>query len=430
MAVQPIGSAEVSRRRAPRVDSHLAVEAGRKRPGEADTRLPDLIFVSLEDWDEVWRRNQFVCAELARRDPDLRIVFVGLPRNVTHAARTGRLLEVLRRPATYRVPGVEGVTVTHPLKPLPETLRLGRWVNDAVFRLHVRRVVRDLGLRRPALWLNAHSAVHMAGRVGEAGVVYDVTDDWTSLDQPAAVRRRTVAQDADLCRRADAVIVCSQRLYDLKAGTTRSLHLIPNGVDADHYRTVDDPATSAPPAAGWPRPVLGYTGTVHPDRVDVGMIRAVAQRWPGSVVLVGPDHLRPDDLAALDLPNVRRVGPVAYGQVPAYMAGFDACIVPHRVTPFTESLNPIKLWEYLAAGKPIVSTPVAGFRDFPHLVRLAGTADEFLAAAHAAVAEVGTDVGLRLRDQRRAVARDHSWEKRVDNIVGVLRSVAGGGGTT
>ncbi len=382
--------------------------------------MPDLVFVSLENWDDVWRRNQFVCAELARRHPAMKVLFVGLPRNWSHAVRTRQWADV--RAAAAAVPGLENVTVTRPPKLMPDSLAVGRWVNATLLRRHVRRAMRHLGIAGPTLWVNDHAAGHLVGRLGERAVVYDVTDDWTSLDQPEAVRRRTVAQDAALCRVADATIVCSDRLLDLKRPLARLIRLIPNGVDPAHYRSADDPATAAPATDEWPRPVLGYTGTVHPDRVDVDLVAAVARRWPGSVVMVGPNHLRPDDRAALAVPNVRLVGPVAYADVPAYMAGFDACVVPHRVTPFTESLNPIKLWEYLAAGKPVVSTPVAGFRDYPGLVRLATGADAFVAACEAAVAEQTSPDGPRLRDARRAVAADHSWATRVDQIDDVIRS--------
>jgi hypothetical protein len=86
------------------------------------------------------------------------------------------------------------------------------------------------------------------------------------------------------------------------------------------------------------------------------------------------------------LPNVKLTGPMPYQQLPDYMRAFAVCMVPHLVTPFTESLNPIKLWEYLAAGKPIVSSKVAGFRDYPQWVRLAEGAEEFVREIRAALA--------------------------------------------
>jgi len=385
---------------------------------ETNDSHPDLIFVSLEDWDEVWRRNQFLCAGLARRFPDRKILFVGLPRDVSHSLRHGRL-GALRAMPLEAAPEYPNITLLHPLKVFPNTLPWGRRANEVLMRRQIRRAASALGIARPLLWLNPHSAVHMAGRMGERAVVYDITDDWISLTQRDWLRRLTAAQDAALCRRADAVIVCSQKLYDMKRGLTSNLHLIPNGVDAAHYRRVQDTALPLPPpAAHWPRPVLGYTGTVHPDRVDVGLIEVLARRFAqGTVALVGPNHLPAADEARLKaLRNVQRTGPVPYAQVPDYMSAFDVCITPHRMTPFTESLNPIKLWEYLAGGKPIVSTDVAGFRDYPQFVRIAGTPEAFLEACEAALAE-----GQTGQAARQAEARLHSWESRIDAVEAVMQ---------
>ena len=378
----------------------------------------DLIFVSLENWDAIWRRNQFVCAELCRRHRDLRILFVGLPRNLSHAASRGRVGEFFRK-TTYAAPGFEQVTVTHPPKLLPNSILGARRVNEFLFRRHVAREAARLGFRVPVLWINPHYAAHLVGRLGEAAAIYDITDDWTTLTQSADESALIARQDAELCGKADATIVCSQRLFEMKRALARELHLVPNGVDAAHYARVLDPATVRPAeSARWRRPVLGYTGTVHPDRVDVGLVAALAKAHDGSVVLIGPNHLTAADLASLSgLGNVFVHGPVPYAEIPDYMAAFDVCITPHKMTPFTESLNPIKLWEYLAAGLPIVSTDVAGFRDYPELVRVARTPDEFIAATHAALAEDSAKSELR-----RAEAARHSWTRRVDDIEAVIAS--------
>ena len=394
---------------------------------ETNATHPDLIFVSLEDWDEVWRRNQFLCAGLARRFPDRKILFVGLARDVSHGLRRGRL-GALRAAPPVVVPQYPNVTLLHPLKVFPNTLAWGRRANQALLRRQVRRAASALGITRPLLWLNPHSAVHMAGRMGERAVVYDITDDWISLTQKDWLRRLTAAQDEALCRRADAVIVCSQKLFDMKREFARRLYLIPNGVDAAHYQRVQDSALPLPsPAVHWPKPVLGYTGTIHPDRVDVGLIEALARRFArGTVALVGPNHLPAAEGARLRaLGNVQITGPVPYAEVPDYMRAFDVCITPHRMTPFTESLNPIKLWEYLAGGKPIVSTDVAGFRDYPQFVRLAGTTEAFLEACAAALA-----AGQTGREARQAEARLHSWESRIDAVETVMRECLGAQGWT
>ncbi|HVX87276.1 MAG TPA: glycosyltransferase [Phycisphaerae bacterium] len=394
------------------------------------TPFPDLLFLSLEPWDDIWRRNQFLTATLAKRHPHAKFLFVNPARDLSNALRRRDFSTLNPDPLISSPPGMEGgnIFLTRPTKLLPNSLAPARRFNEALLRRHVRKAARALGLQNPLLWLNPHSAVHMVGRMHESAALYDITDDWTTFTQPprhtALIRR----QDAALCQKADAVIVCSQKLLDLKrpligqrpAGS-ENLYLIPNGVDADHYAKIGDPSfPAAPAAAHWPKPVFGYTGTIHPDRVDLALLsHLAASLQKGSLVLVGPNHLPPDALARFAAhKNVFFTGPVPYAQIPAYMQAFDVCITPHRMTPFTESLNPIKLWEYLAAGKPIVSTDVAGFRDYPQHVSIASTPEDFTRALHAALAEDPAKPRAR-----RAEARRHSWESRVEQVESVIASV-------
>ena len=233
--------------------------------------MRDLIFVSLEDWDDIWRRNQFVCAKLARRHPGRRLLFVGLPRNALRHLRRGEW-RALFASAARALPDAPNITVTYPWQLLPNRYAWSRRFNEWLVRRHVRRVARRLQLDRPLLWLNPHDALHLIGTLGESAVIYDVTDDWTLPDQPAAKRDLTVRQDAELCRRAAAVIVCSEALLRAKRTLSGNVHLIPNGVDAAHYAGVGT-GEAWPATAHWPRPVLGYTGTLHSERIDVELVR-------------------------------------------------------------------------------------------------------------------------------------------------------------
>lgn len=383
--------------------------------------MRDLIFVSMEDWDDIWRRNQFICAGLACRHPEMRILFVGLPVDISNRLRRGKVNELCSQ-RTFQPDGFNAITVTRPLKLLPNSIAMGRKINEWMFRSHVLVMSRKLEMRQPILWLNPHSAVHMTGRMEESCVIYDITDDWTTLTQNARLTELIKQQDAELCRKSDAVIVCSERLRQMKSSMAENLHLIPNGVDCRHYARVLDHYLPLPhQASAWAKPVFGYTGTIHPDRVDVSLLETIAGRLQnGSIVLIGPNHLPANDQQRLSkYSNIHMLGPVPYSQIPDYMRAFDVCITPHRQTPFTESLNPIKLWEYLAAGKPIVATDVAGFRDFPQLVSIAHNADEFFDAMQKALHE-----DSNLRDARIAEARKHSWESRLDQIEAVIENCA------
>jgi glycosyltransferase involved in cell wall biosynthesis len=382
-------------------------------PTDKRNQHRDIVFVSLEDWDEIWRRNQFVCDELAGRNPDRRILFVGLPRNVSNALRRGRIGEAFSSPKPKSA-SRENILITSAIKLLPNTLTAGRRINEMLLRRHLRREMKRLAIHQPLLWLNDQSAVHLVGRMGESGVIYDITDDWTTLTQSPRLTELIRLQDRNLCSAADAVIVCSERLREMKAPLARNLHLIPNGVNASHYQ---GNGNAPPPGIPWKHPIIGYVGTIHPDRIDVELIAGVAREMPDwSIALIGPNHLYPETMQQLKaLPNIYFVGPVPYAQVPAYMRAFDVCMTPHRVTPFTESLNPIKLWEYLAVGKPIVSTDVAGFRDFPRWVSIASTSREFAEAARR-----GLEEDPAVSAERRAEALKHSWAARVDAIEAVI----------
>jgi teichuronic acid biosynthesis glycosyltransferase TuaH len=383
--------------------------------------MRDLIFISMEDWDEQWRRNQFVCAELARRYPKSKILFLGVPRNLWRYAARGDLATIVRSPVKI-VTDFPNITFSRALRVGLERFEWGVQLNQSIARRHVRKLADQLGMDRPILWLNPHWAVHMIGRMNESAVVYDITDDWISRDQPEWLAEQIRRQDEQMCRRADAVIACSKRLIELKEPLAAGkLHWVPNGVDADHYRAVlDDTGPLPPETARWPKPVFGYTGTIHPDRIDLDLLEGVARRLTaGSLVLVGPSHLSQAQTRRLtETSRVILQDAVPYNQIPQYMRAFDACMTPHRLNKFVESLQPIKLWEYLAAGKPIVATGVAGFRDYPRLVRLAHGPEEFCRQLLAAAEE-----GPLLASARQAIARQHSWKSRVDAIEKILDSV-------
>ncbi len=376
-----------------------------------------MIFVSLENWDEIWRRNQFLCREFTCRYPGRRILFVAPARDISHHVRRGTLHK-LAGPLIERVADYPSITVMRPVKLLPASVSICAKFNEWLTRIQIRRTAQQLGIQSPILWLNAHAAVHMAGRLGERSVIYDITDDWTQLTQSRKAREATVAQDARLCRKADAVIVCSQRLFELKQRLARNLHLVPNGVDAEHYAVAAGTAGVDSTEAGtWEKPVFGYTGSLHADRLDINLIEALSRTLTrGTIVFVGPLMLAPADLQRFSsLHNVVLTGAVPHERLPALMQKFDVCINPHKVTSFTESLNPLKLWEYLATGKPIVSTPVAGFRDYPDLIYFGKDAASFSSALSEALAEPAATGEMRRKEAQR-----HSWSSRMDAITAII----------
>jgi glycosyltransferase involved in cell wall biosynthesis len=249
--------------------------------------------------------------------------------------------------------------------------------------------------------------------------------------------QRTRETDRWLCQNADAVIVCSEGLFHSKKNLVEEdrLFLVPNGVDIDHYSqccqrgddakrgNASDTALEGGSAnsTGSPReyvPVFGYTGTIHNQRLDVELVEQLARRLKTGILrFIGPEMLPSQDRNRLiETGRVEFVGQKPYDELPHWMSQMDVMIVPHQVTAFTESLNPLKLWEYLAAGIPIVSTPVAGFRDYPDLIHLAADADSFFSKMQDALKEDSSGIA-----RRRAAATGNSWKARIDSINQIIQ---------
>lgn len=392
----------------------------------------DLIYIALEPWDEVWRRNQPLCAELIRSGAARRLVYVEPPRVVPYwPVRPQMRRTDLKRRGLRVVKGrggrpIEGILAFAPLQILPNTFAPLRAFNGWHERQQLRAVSRRAGLKTPTLYTNSHWAAPLAGTLGERGLVYDIGDDWLAVPDKRIERIR--AGDALLCSHAAVVIVVSDRLRELKMPLARRVELVPNGVDVEHYQRALD-ATPHRLAQKWRKPVLGYLGSIHAERVDLPLIEALARALPEvTIALVGPILLDEKDRARLlKLPNVALTGAVGFEDAPAVLRAFDVFLVPHVESDFTRSLNPLKLGEYLAIGKPIVSTRVAGFAelegqsasDGTPLCRLASGAQNFVAQCRDALQESQA----KAPDERRAIAQTMSWTGRVARIAELVRQV-------
>ena len=314
------------------------------------------VFVSLEPWDEVWRRNQHLVTRL-RADGVLGdVLYVEPSVDPLHNLRLGRWPQRGRglRPLADQA----GITALEMTKRLPRRFDTGQ---DARWARAIVTAATRLGLRDPLLWVNDPRGAELVDLV-DWPALYDITDDWLLAPRPEAELRRLQAWERTLLERCAEVIVCSPALVDSRS-KYRKVTLIPNAVDLDAY-AVRRPRPDDLPSG----PIAMYVGTLHDDRLDVGLCCATAEALGDSgaqLVLVGPDALTTDEQTRLDEAGVVRLGPQPAHNIPAYLQHADVLVVPHLVTPFTESLDPIKAYEYAAASRPIVSTPVAGFRGLP-----------------------------------------------------------------
>jgi len=359
----------------------------------------------LEPWDDVWRRNQFLVDALLRRSPELRVLFVEPPADVLYE------LVKRRRPTMPRIRSLRTDGRLHalrPLKPLPR--RFGS-LADRALQSRVVGAARRLGFTRPTLWLNDITYAPLIERTGWP-TVYDVTDDWLLAPFPQRVINRLRALDALALANAEEVVVCSPALAATR-GAARDVTLIANGVDSEHFRRPQPRPLDLPRA-----PAAVYVGTLHDSRLDVELVIELARSLTDlSVVLVGPDALPTATRRRLGSePNIHALGPRPYADVPAYLQHADVLIMPHLVTPFTDSLDPIKAYECLAVPTPTVATPVAGFRGLGEYITVAAR-ESFVEAVHEMVQAPPT------RHPGEPVG---SWEMRAGAFALVLARAAEG----
>jgi glycosyltransferase involved in cell wall biosynthesis len=295
--------------------------------------------------------------------------------------------------------------------------RMNGVVHDDALRRRIRAAVERLGMRDVVLWVaNPLMAKHI-GTLGESLSVFDAIDDWSKHPQKVAMRQSVLAGYETVRERADVVFTVSRDLASRLGHGRDGVRWIPNGVDIGRFESL----TGVPDElAGLPTPILGYVGTLQ-ERVDVDMLLAAARQFAGaSLVLVGP-MVSPAHFSRLSgLPNVHLLGAQPGHRVPQLIGAFDVCLLPHVDDAFTRSMDPMKLYEYLAAGKPVVASgPVS--ESVRGLVRHADDSETFVSALRDAVGE--DDAAAQLC--RREFARSRSWDGVVDEMVAELRTAMG-----
>jgi glycosyltransferase involved in cell wall biosynthesis len=218
-----------------------------------------------------------------------------------------------------------------------------------------------------------------------------------------------------LCRNADIVFPSTDSMLQRFKHLNPEMHVVPHGADYPHFAKATHQDTPIPEdIASLPRPVIGSIGVMDPERFDADLIAALATARPHwSLVLVGPARKEMDLTRFESLPNVYLTGNRPIADLPNYLKGMDVTLIPYKINEATRDIYPLKLQEYLAAGRPVVSSAMPAVLPYAPLVRIARHRDEFLQEIEAALQEDSE----AHRARRQAVARENSWEARVASKV-------------
>lgn len=374
-------------------------------------------------WTDVPRCRHHVMSRLA---PSSRVLFVSPP--ATHVRDVARKL----RPGGLSQSGLTQVSpalftfVPPPWLPYSNRPALNRAL-EGLRASYIRHLLERLEMHHPILYVWHPAFIDMVERFDSPLVVYHCYDEYGAFR--GANREEIEAQEARLLRRADLVFTVSPGLRARRVGVNPNTFVVRNGVDADYFGRALAPGTVvAPDIASIPRPIIGCISRVVPEYFDSALLREVLRRrreW--SLVVIGPESPPQvsggEDLAQLKAePNVHFLGMRSFESLPSYLKAMDVCTIPYRLTGNTELADPLKLYEYLAAGKPVVSVPREFADDLRPFVHTAADADEWIAAIEATLALDSPE----LRTARQAVAHDNTWDHRIDQISQLIMTALAG----
>lgn len=361
-----------------------------------------LIVFSHLRWSFVYQRPQQLMTRLARH---YRILFFEEPlpdgRAFLEITEPARNVRVCRPHTGIASPGFHDAQLPVLHRLLEELLRRERIVDYAV-------------------WLYTPMALPLTQRLAPRAIVYDCMDELSAfLNAP----RQLLQRENALLKSASLVFTGGPSLYRAKRARHPAVYCFPSSVEAGHFAQARDASIDHPEQRALARPRLGFYGVID-ERLDLGLIERLADARPHwQLAMVGP-VVKIDPAALPRRSNIHYFGQRDYAELPHFLAGWDACLLPFALNEATRFISPTKTLEYMAAQKPIVSTPIADVAEpYGHIVHLASGAAGFVAACEAALT-ASPDERRRRTEQMRRTVEGTSWDGTAEQMHQLIAQVS------
>ena len=387
--------------------------------------------------DDFCKRRQQIMLRLSQMDDFKNVVYVELPLTLTSLVKyllgradsdaTRRWKRVLKHGLVYQS---GKVLVVSPLSILPfirsfETLRRANDLFTNWFRFFlIKRVISKFRLRDLITWIDIpRYPSSVSGKLGEKLSCYDTADDhWRVNEANTGRLNELIKNDEENTRRADIVFVNSENLHKKKKTMNPATFLIPNGVDFDFFQQQIQ-GNPQPPEDMAPikKPIIGYILETFSENIDVELMLKIARHNPDRALVVicrmdFPLDAQKRELMGLD--NVYFLGAKPYSEVPIYINCFDICASFYKVSDVNDTAMSLKLLEYLALGKPVISTNTAGAYLFSDVIHVAQDHEEFVSLIDK-ILQSNPD-RLEVREKRLRVAKLNSWNSKIQEFRKIL----------
>lgn len=301
-------------------------------------------------------------------------------------------------------------------------------LNHRLLARQVQNLLQRLGFRASerVAWVTDPRMFNYFGAAQETVRVYECIDQQRATVSHQRAMQKMERLEEKVCTQTDVVFCTALGLYKEKKQLNPNTYFMANAADTRLLSRVQDPQT---PVAEYMRvlshPIIGYLGTIH-EHTDIALMRYVAEARPEwTIVMIGPEQQKSFSRSVLftsfrQLPNVRLTGWVEREELPSYCKAFDVCVIPYRMdSEFNRYVNPDKLHEYMAMGKPVVSTDIPEVHSHRHIIKIAQTPEDFVHAIEESLAEED----LARVEERLRLAQENSWTKRAEQHLAIIEYV-------
>jgi glycosyltransferase involved in cell wall biosynthesis len=406
------------------------------------SKPPIMLTISAAEWDGIQHRPHHFMRRSARTG--WRVIYVEPPATLLAPLKNKNMLDRWKKWLQGLRQAEEGIFLLAP----PPTLPFGnqyRWINKCnqwLISRSVKKALHKLGVTQcnpatqatsspaeigsePAAQVDVFTFLHNAVDLlpylppHHGQVIYDCVDDHAAFT--GLIDAKVVLQmEKELMKRADVCFATARQLMEDRKDWSDNFHLIPNGAEYERFEPASQVGSLPTPQdiSDITQPIIGFYGGIS-DWIDIPLLTEVAREMPHvTFVMIGPVHTAVEEMKKLS--NVKFLGTKPYDQLPQYIQHFSTCLVPFRINKLTESVNPVKLFEYLSAGKPVVSTPLPEVVTYQEVVELGRTKEEMIAAIEKTISP--EEHQPERVAKRQEVGRTNSWDARWDTAVSLIHA--------
>lgn len=378
----------------------------------------NIICISTQDWNSLWTRKQRFMQRFAKQgnrvlyiEAQASIISLGIYKNDWR-----RIFRWLKGPRKID----ENLCIaTLPLiLPFFQMSIFINKINNWFILQLLKCWLKKLNFKDFVLLTYTPYSDSLVKKLGEKFTIYECVDEFS--DSKGLVRPKVVKQlEKRLLKKVDLVIVTHQNLLNSKKLFNKNIHLIPNGAEVEHFRKVSLPETPiASEMTKIPKPIIGFLGAIQ-YWIDLDLIRHIAlSKHDWSIVLIGPVGRLAKIEKIKNLPNVYLLGEKPYAILPSYVKAFDVCINPYILNKTAENCSPLKLYEYLATGRPVVSVDMPEVRKFDGLVEIGINYGDFVEKINTVLEQLPEN-SARI-SSRTETTKEHSWDCRFSELERIL----------